>query len=171
MSLFHFVTVWSIESPREPVWNAIYHFEDWEKWWKGVEKTEVLDRGDANRIGFRTREVWKSVLPYKLRFETTVTRMEPMSVIEVKSVGELDGTGLMRFAGEGNFTLFQVDWEVRTAKPWMTLLTPILRPAFAWNHETIMNWGAECLAKKLNIPPITTLAKATLERGDAAPGR
>jgi uncharacterized protein YndB with AHSA1/START domain len=162
MALFHFVTVWKIASPREPVWNAIYAFEDWSKWWRGVEETEVLDRGDANRIGFRTREVWKSKLPYKLRFQTVVDRMEPMSLIEVKAEGELEGTGLMRFAGDGNATIFQVDWEVKTTKLWMTILTPILRPLYAWNHSTIMNWGAECLAKKLGIPPIETSTEGVL---------
>ncbi|HTX39847.1 MAG TPA: SRPBCC family protein [Bryobacteraceae bacterium] len=156
MALFHFVSVWRIESPIDPVWDAIYRFEDWPKWWRGVEQTDVVDRGDANRIGFRTREVWKSKLPYTLRFETTVSRMEPKKLIEVQSSGELDGTGLMRFAPVDGGTLFQVDWTVRTTKLWMTLLTPILRPAYAWNHETIMNWGAEGLSKKLGIKPIVT---------------
>lgn len=156
MSDFHFVTVWRIESPLEPVWDSIYHFEDWPKWWKGVESTEVLAQGDANRIGYRTHQIWKSELPYKLDFETTVSRMEPMSLIEVQSGGELDGTGLMRFQPQNGGTVFQVDWIVRTTKTWMTLMTPLLKPAFAWNHETIMNWGAESLTKKLGIKPIAT---------------
>jgi hypothetical protein len=162
MAEFHFVTVWKIESAREPVWDAIYHFEDWSKWWRGVEETEVLNHGDANRIGFRTREVWKSRLPYKLRFETIVTRMEPMSMIEVKSTGELDGTGLMRFGSNGDLTIFQVDWRVRATKPWMIIFAPIMRPFFAWNHKTIMDWGAECLSKKLGIPPIQTSTQGVL---------
>jgi hypothetical protein len=32
----------------------------------------------------------------------------------------------------------------------MNLLAPIARPFFRWNHDTIMRWGAEGLAKKLN---------------------
>lgn len=159
---FHLVTVWRIASPRKPVWDAIYHFEDWPKWWKGVLHTDVVNQGDANRIGFQTRQVWKSKLPYELRFETRVTRMEPMSLIEVRSEGELDGTGLMRFSGDGDQTIFQVDWEVRTTKEWMTKLTPLLRPAYEWNHNTIMDWGAECLSKKLGIPSIETSTQGVL---------
>ncbi len=160
MALFHFVTVWRIESPLDPVWDAIYHFDDWPKWWKGVLRMDVVAPGDANRIGRRTRQVWKSKLPYKLVFETTVSRIVPMSLIEVQSAGELEGTGLMRFGTKSGDTIFQVDWTVRTNKLWMTLLTPLLRPAYAWNHNTIMNWGAECLAKKMGVKISTSTQPA-----------
>lgn len=53
---FHLVSVWNIDSPLPPVWEALFHFENWPSWWKGVLDVEVLDRGDAHRIGFRTRQ-------------------------------------------------------------------------------------------------------------------
>jgi hypothetical protein len=31
----------------------------------------------------------------------------------------------------------------------MRTLAPLLRPAFAWNHDRIMAWGYEGLARKL----------------------
>jgi uncharacterized membrane protein len=159
---FNLISVWKIEAPLEPIWDAIYHFEGWPSWWKGVEQVELLEPGDSNRIGLVSREVWKSKLPYKLRFDTRVVRIEPMSVIEVKSSGELDGSGLMRFARDGTTTIFQVDWMVQTTKPWMTIMSPILRPAFAWNHNTIMNWGAECLARKVGAKTFSTSTKGVL---------
>jgi uncharacterized membrane protein len=162
MALFKLISVWKIEAPLPPVWDSIYHFEDWPAWWKGVEQVEILEPGDSNRVGLHSRQIWKSKLPYKLRFETTVSRMEPMSLIEVQSAGELEGTGLMRFARDGSTTIFQVDWTVATTKPWMTIMTPILRPAFAWNHNTIMDWGAACLAKKIGAKAISTSTQGVL---------
>jgi hypothetical protein len=32
----------------------------------------------------------------------------------------------------------------------MNFLAPIAKPFFRWNHNVIMNWGGEGLAKKLN---------------------
>jgi len=34
-------------------------------------------------------------------------------------------------------------------EPWMNLLAPIARPLFEWNHNVVMNWGAEGLEKRL----------------------
>ena len=159
MTTFSFITVWKIAAPVEPVWDAMLRFEDWPSWWKGVESVEVLARGDANRIGFCSRQIWKSKLPYKLKFEGCIARVEPRSRIEITSKGELAGTGLMRFASDGTQTTFQYDWNVSTTKAWMNIVAPIAKPFFGWNHDVIMNWGAEGLAKKIGAKKIDTSTK------------
>jgi uncharacterized protein YndB with AHSA1/START domain len=150
MASFRFVTVWKIDAPLEAVWDALLRFEAWPTWWKGVESVEVLAPGDANRIGFRSRQVWRSKLPYTLRFAGAIVAVKPMSLIELTSEGELAGTGRMRFASDGAMTTFQYDWN------WMNLLAPVARPIFAWNHGVIMDWGAEGLAKKIGAKSIST---------------
>jgi hypothetical protein len=117
---------------------------------------EVLERGDAHRIGFRTRQTFESALPYKLIFEAVVERVLPLSLIQVKSTGDLKGTGLLQFAEKNGKTIFQLNWDVSPTSLWMRLLTPILGPAFTWNHRVLMDRGAQGLAQKLNIPTITT---------------
>jgi hypothetical protein len=34
----------------------------------------------------------------------------------------------------------------------MNVLAPLLRPAFEWNHDWVMNSGARGLAAKLGVP-------------------
>jgi uncharacterized protein YndB with AHSA1/START domain len=159
MTTFSFTTVWKIEAPLDPVWDALLRMEDWPKWWRGVDEVDVLKRGDANRIGFTSRQVWKSRLPYKLKFEGSITRIVPKSRIEITSGGELAGSGLMRFANDGKLTTFQYDWDVSTTKQWMNIVAPIAKPFFSWNHDVIMNWGAEGLAKKLGGVKVATSDK------------
>jgi hypothetical protein len=153
---FSFVTVWKIEAPLPPVWEAMFRFEDWPSWWKGVEQVEVLAPGDANRVGFRSRQTWKSKLPYKLRFEGVIVRVNTMSLLELRSEGELQGIGLMRFANSGSSTTFQYDWNVSTSKAWMNLVASVAKPLFSWNHDVIMDWGAEGLARKLGGKRVLT---------------
>ncbi len=162
MADFSFITLWKIEAPLDPVWDALLRVEDWPNWWRGVVKVEVLCRGDANRIGFRSRQVWKSRLPYQLQFEGAVTGMTPKSRIEITADGELRGTGLMRFAGDGCWTIFQYDWNVSTTKPWMNVVAPVARPFFSWNHDVVMNWGAEGLAKLLGGAKVETSHNSVL---------
>jgi hypothetical protein len=33
----------------------------------------------------------------------------------------------------------------------MNLLAPVARPIFKWNHDVVMGWGAEGLARKLGV--------------------
>jgi hypothetical protein len=39
---------------------------------------------------------------------------------------------------------------VRTTKRWMNLLAPFARPVFEYNHDVVMRWGGEGLARRLS---------------------
>ena len=44
------------------------------------------------------------------------------------------------------------EWNVSTGKPWMKAMAPLARPLFAWNHDRVMRWGGEGLARELGVP-------------------
>jgi len=155
MANYHFQTIWDIPASRPEVWQAILETEAWPSWWKGVQTVVVLTPGDENGIGARRRFVWRSKLPYTLSFDMEVTRIEPMSRIEGRASGELEGTGIWGFEDTGAHVRIQYDWDVGTTRWWMNLLAPIARPMFAWNHDFVMNNGQEGLLKLLGVPPQT----------------
>jgi hypothetical protein len=149
MANYEFVTVWTFEAPQQQVWELIFHSEDWPTWWRGVEKVEKLKDGDDNNIGALHRYTWKSKLPYRLVFEMETTRVEPVSVLEGRAVGELQGTGRWQLSYLNGVTTVRYDWNVQTTKAWMNLLAPLARPLFAWNHDVVMGWGGEGLQREL----------------------
>lgn len=149
MAVYEFQTVWLIRGPLESVWKLIYDSDKWPEWWPGVEQVERLSEGDANHVGAIHRYTWKSKLPYRLTFEMRLTRVEPMRLIEGEAIGELAGIGRWQFAKEGDNTRVTYDWRVETTKAWMNVLAPIARPIFRWNHDVVMNWGGQALAKRV----------------------
>jgi len=151
MAKYEFVTIWRFKSPLAPVWEMIYNSDRWPVWWKGVERVERLKEGDENSIGSIHRYTWKSKLPYRLTFDMELTRVEQMSIIEGKALGELAGKGLWQLSMDGEVTMARYDWQVETTKAWMNLLTPVARPFFKWNHDVVMRWGAEGLARELGV--------------------
>jgi hypothetical protein len=151
MADYEFVTIWRFKSPLAPVWEMIYHSDRWPSWWKGVENVVLVKEGDARNIGSIYRYTWKSKLPYRLTFDMELTRVEPMTLIEGTALGELSGQGLWQLSSDGEITTARYDWRVQTTKRWMNLLTPIARPFFKWNHDVVMRWGGEGLAKKLGV--------------------
>jgi hypothetical protein len=150
LTSYSFVTRWRLESPLEKVWERIYRSERWPEWWKGVERVqEIRPATGPHSVGTVRRFTWKSVLPYRLTFDMTVTRVEPLSRIESAAAGELEGTGLWTFSREGPAALVRYDWNVRTTRPWMNALAPVARPLFRWNHDVVMGWGFQGLRKRL----------------------
>jgi uncharacterized protein YndB with AHSA1/START domain len=153
MAEYRFLTTWLIEAGRERVWNAIYESERWPEWWRGVEEAKRIAEGDESGIGQLGSYVWRSRLPYPVRFEITTTRVEPPHLLEGNAVGELEGTGRWRLfeqrSGETRVTAVLYEWNVSTTKAWMNLLAPIARPVFRWNHDWVMRNGGTGLAREL----------------------
>jgi uncharacterized protein YndB with AHSA1/START domain len=150
MADYSFLTTWLLESPREPVWEAIYDQASWPRWWRGVEEARELRPGDGeDGVGTVARMVWKSLLPYRVEFEVTTTRVQRPHLLEGRAVGELAGSGRWRFYEQGGVTAVLYEWNVTTTKPWMNRLAPLLRPAFEWNHDWVMARGGEGISQLL----------------------
>jgi uncharacterized protein YndB with AHSA1/START domain len=156
MADYEFVTIWRVDAPPDRVYETIRESDKWPEWWPGVEKVEDVQPGDGAGVGNLRRYTWKSKLPYRLVFEMRTTRVEPPRLLEGVAVGELDGTGRWTLTPLDGGTEVRYDWRVKTTKAWMNLLTPIARPFFRWNHDVVMSWGAEGLAKRLGARLIST---------------
>jgi hypothetical protein len=146
---YAFLTTWLLDSPRQPVWEALHDQASWPQWWRGVEEAEELRRGKDGDIGSVARMVWKSLLPYRVEFEVTTTRVEHPYLLEGHAVGELEGIGRWRLYEHDGVTAVLYEWNVATTKPWMNLFAPLLRSAFEWNHDWVMARGGEGIARLL----------------------
>ncbi len=93
--------------------------------------------------------VWKSLLPYRVEFEVTTTRIERPYLLEADAVGELTGVGRWRLFERDGVTAVLYEWNVATTTTWMNLLAPVARPVFEWNHDWVMKRGGEGIAELL----------------------
>jgi hypothetical protein len=124
MAEYSFLTTWLLDSPREPVWEAIYDQERWPAWWRGVEEVEERNGGDGGGV-------------------------ERPMLLEADAVGELAGVGRWRLFEQEGTTAVLYEWNVATTKPWMNLVAPVARPIFEWNHDWVMARGGEGIARLL----------------------
>jgi uncharacterized protein YndB with AHSA1/START domain len=157
MAEYTFLTTWLLESPRQPVWEALHDQERWPEWWRGVEEAAELSRPPSgDDVGTVARMVWRSVLPYRVEFEVTTTRAERPYLLEGHAAGELEGIGRWRLYEQDGVTAVLYEWNVKTTKAWMNLLAPLLRPAFEWNHDWVMARGGEGIAQLLGCRLLAT---------------
>ena len=152
---YKFITNWQIKAPLNDVWFAIYESAEWPKWWKGVQAVTVIKENDASGINGIRRYTWKSALPYTLSFNMQLTEKQDFTSLKGIAFGELEGDGTWHLSHDNGVTKVQYNWNVKTNKAWMNYLAFILKPLFKLNHDIVMKWGAECLAKKLNAELIS----------------
>lgn len=151
MARYEFLTTWCLDAAIERVWDVLYESERWPEWWRGVERVQVLEPGDGDRVGELSRYTWRSRLPYRLEFDMRTTRVERPFLVEGTAQGELAGAGRWRlFEGPGT-TAVTYEWEVETTERWMNALAPLARPVFAWNHDVVMRNGGEGLSRRLGV--------------------
>jgi uncharacterized protein YndB with AHSA1/START domain len=149
---YRFLTTWLVDAPIERVWDALYDAEHWPDWWRGVESVVKVESGDDSGVGDVYRNRWRSRLPYEVGFDFHVERVERPFLMEGTATGELAGEGRWRLYQGAAGTAVTYDWIVETTRPWMNLLAPVARPAFAWNHDWVMRRGGEGLARLLRAP-------------------
>jgi uncharacterized protein YndB with AHSA1/START domain len=146
---YRFLSTWLLDSPREPVFDAIYDQASWPRWWRGVEEASEVRTGDESGVGTVARMVWKSLLPYRVEFEVTTTHVDRPRLLQADAVGELTGVGRWRLIEDEGATAVLYEWNVATTRAWMNLLAPVARPVFAWNHDWVMARGGEGIANLL----------------------
>lgn len=149
MANYRFVTTTEVAAPIERVWEQVSRPERWVTWWPGLVAVTELEPGDKDARGSLQEFTFKSKLPYTLSFRGRITRVDPMTRMDIHAVGELEGDAVYDLEDLGHSTRMRLTWTVRTTKTWMNLLAPLARPFFAWNHDVLMKAGSRGLARKL----------------------
>jgi hypothetical protein len=108
-----------------------------------VERVTVLEPDERYRIA------WRSRIPYALEFEFAVRDLDEPHSMTGDAHGELTGTGHWRLFEQDGITAVTYEWNVRTTKGWMNALAPVAKPVFEYNHNVVMRWGGEGLARRL----------------------
>jgi uncharacterized protein YndB with AHSA1/START domain len=132
-----FVDEWDVAAPVEAVFDAIADATTYPEWWKPVYIDVEADGAPA--VGVVSRQHFKGRLPYHLRTTSTITRLERPALVEADVTGDLRGRGLWTLTPRDGATHVRFDWQVFADRKLLRVLTPVLRPAFRWNH----NWAIQ----------------------------
>ncbi|HWT23239.1 MAG TPA: SRPBCC family protein [Solirubrobacteraceae bacterium] len=131
-----FVDEWDVDAPVDAVHAAVGDAATYPDWWRPTY-LDVRPEGERG-VGQVVHHHFRGPLPYTLKATTRTTRYEPPNLVETTVEGDLRGTGIWTLtpAPDGR-THVRFDWRVAADRPFLRVLTPVLRPAFRWNH----NWA------------------------------
>lgn len=149
---YRFSVVWWTTAVTDRVWEALANYAAWPTWWRGIRSVEVLHRGDENGVGTILRQRWRSWVPYTLRFDLEMLRIESGRLLDGRASGDLEGICKWTLAPVNGGTEIHFDVDIRTARWWMNLAGPFAQKIVRSNFETIMRWGREGLERSLESP-------------------
>jgi len=149
---YHFRTDWRFRAPLARTWPVIVSLERYPGWWKDFRRVR-LRSGDGRRPGSIFDCETRGALPYSLRYSLELLRVEEPRLIELRSAGDLIGTGRWELSSpHPSESLATYYWDVATTNPLLNLLAPLARGLFARNHEQVMARGYEALRRHLETP-------------------
>jgi uncharacterized protein YndB with AHSA1/START domain len=135
MAPYVFVDEWDVAAPPEAVFDALADSRTYPTWWRPVYLAAQSDGPVA--LGTASEQHFKGRLPYHLHTRSVIAELEPPHRVTADVDGDLRGRGTWTLTPTANGTHVRFDWQVHADRKLLRVLTPVLRPAFRWNH----NWA------------------------------
>ena len=151
MEMYHFVTKWFFTVPVERVWEETANIEAYPTWWKNLKKAKLRGPESKLQLGSIADCEVKGALPFSLRFTVEVTAFEPLHLVEIKSTGDLVGTGKWVLETKDNGTQSLFYWDVGTTNPILNILAriPFVKPILEKSHNDVMEKGYEIVKSRV----------------------
>jgi mannose-6-phosphate isomerase-like protein (cupin superfamily) len=150
---YRFLDKWFIPHSIDIVFDELLHGEDYPRWWSEAwKRVTPIGEGAAAAVGAKTEVIAGGFLPYTIKLELEVARVERPHLIAVVSRGDLEGTGTWRLHEFEGGTAVSYDWCVRAGKPLIRRFSPVFKPLFRANHNWVMRHGELALRRWLSSP-------------------
>lgn len=155
---YHFVTHWRVHSNLNEVLTVLGDAPALKRWWPSVYlDVQVIKPGDRDGLGRVVSLYTKGWLPYTLRWQFEVDRVQAPFGFSLRAWGDFEGTGVWTLAledvdkdpGKEGWVLIQYDWRISAEKPLLKYFSFIMKPVFSANHLWAMARGEESLKLEL----------------------
>jgi hypothetical protein len=148
---YQFITRWRLPGSPEQVSDLLGDTETLLRIWPSLySSATVLAPGDERGVGKVLRVETKGHLPYTLRWTFEVVESRHPYGYSIEARGDMVGRGVWIIEPRAdNQTHVTYDWRVRTDKPLLKWLSPVLKPLFKSNHDAVMADGEAGLRAQL----------------------
>jgi hypothetical protein len=144
---FTFLETWTVDAPIASVFANLSDFNKYPQW---GAPAYLAGWGDPPNVGSKGTVVLRGALPYKLKLDCTIVELAPPSRIVIDAFGDLVGRQVLTLTALGERrTRITSDWRANTRWAPLTILAPVLRPLFRWNHHKCTEMAYSGLAKFL----------------------
>lgn len=148
---YDFLTKWRFEDAIiTEVADILEDTASLPRWWPDLfRRVTILKPGGTHRLGEIAHCECRARLPYTLRFTYTCVAQEYPHGSTIESSGDLVGRGVWKLEERAGGVDVGYSWRVNLEKPFLKLVSPLLKPLLAANHEWSMRRGEEGLKREI----------------------
>lgn len=147
---YQFVTRWHLPSTPEQISDLLGDVDTLRRIWPSLySRVAVVEPGGEHGVGRVIRVETRGQLPYTLRWSFRVTEARYPNGYTIEARGDVVGQGTWTLEPDGDGTRAIYVWRVRTEKPLLKLLAPILNRFFKANHDRVMADGEAAVRAEL----------------------
>jgi uncharacterized protein YndB with AHSA1/START domain len=136
---FRFDRAFTLPVPPAELWSVLSVTADYPRWWPWLR---VLDAAGLQPGTTAHLEI-RSPLPYRLRCDVHVDRVEPGRSLDATVSGDLVGPAGLRITPARQGSRARLAWALELRAPLLSRLVPVTRPAMAWAHDVIVTAGLD----------------------------
>jgi uncharacterized protein YndB with AHSA1/START domain len=115
------------------VFEALADARTYPHWWTPVYIEVTADGPPA--AGAVSHQRFKGRLPYVLKMNSEIVRMDRPREFAIRVDGDLSGRGVWSLTPQDGRVHVRFDWRVSADRALLRILTPVLRPIFRRNHS------------------------------------
>jgi hypothetical protein len=142
-----FLERWRVSASAERLYDTLLDFDTYPLW--GAPSYVEGKRLSGTGLGSTGRVSVRGALPYVLTLQCTIVKVVPSREIEIEVEGDLAGRQHWTFVPRGRTTEVSSDFRANTNWAVLSVMTPLLRPVFRWNHKLCKNRAMEGLERYL----------------------
>ena len=135
---FHLDRRFVFDREPEAVWDALSRPQDYPRWWSWLRSVDA----DGLTEGTTARCLIRAPVPFTLRLELHVDRVEPGRRIEVTAGGDLVGPGALELAPHPGGTELRLVWDLEPHQRLMRAAGLLSRPLLQWGQDWVVRTGA-----------------------------
>lgn len=147
---YHFITHWHVEATAEEVYDIISNADKLSEWWPSVYlSVKTVEKGGEGGINKLVSLYTKGWLPYTLKWQFRVIKIQRPTTLAIEAIGDFVGTGTWTITPADSGCSITYDWQIEAKKPLLRRLSGLLKPIFSANHHWAMARGEESLKLEL----------------------
>ena len=142
---FTFDRTWVFAASADDVWGLLTHTERYPRWWPWLARLD----SDGLTEGAVARCVVQPPLPYRLRFDVHLDRVDRPRLLEGTVTGDLQGPARLELRpGDGSDTgpgrcTARLAWEVELGSLRLRRIARVARPVMQWGHDLVIDRGVQ----------------------------
>jgi hypothetical protein len=148
---YDFLTKWRFDDTAiTEVADVLEDTASLPRWWPQLfRKVTIVKPGAEHGLGEIAHCECRARLPYTLRFTYACVEVHYPHGSTIESTGDLVGRGVWKLEQRDGGVDVEYSWRVALEKPLLKVLSPVLRPLLAGNHEWSMQRGEEGMRGEL----------------------